>query len=168
MVWRSSEGWSGDVEKKPVATIIKAVVIATLVIVGLTALIWGLATGFSYWKGKGDAYQEKNSAQNWVAAQRAFHQESNDYTADLAKISGAAKALAAFEAKPHPDADTLSGYQWQQEDTNLTGTVTGLVASCHNLVSSYNTDAESYLTSQFRDADLPATLDDSACDSADK
>lgn len=103
---------------------------------------------------------------DWVAAQRAFHQESNDYTADLAKITAATKAAATFEAKPHPDADSITGFQWQQEDTNLQSNVQGLIASCHNLVAAYNTDAESYLTQQFRDADLPSTLDDTACDTA--
>jgi hypothetical protein len=33
-------------------------------------------------------------------------------------------------------------------------------------VAAYNTDAESYLTQQFRDADLPSTLDDTSCDTA--
>jgi hypothetical protein len=162
-LWRSADGWASDFQRKPGITVFKAVFWIVLLGVFVVVVLWTTGVVTAPWKGKGDAYIQKNSADNWVAAQRTFHQENNDYTADLVKIRDAKTALTQFEAgaKPHPNS--IAAFQWQQQDTNLRTTLTGLEQGCEQVAANYATDAQSYLTESFRDAGLPATLDAAAC-----
>lgn len=162
-LWRSADGWVSDFEDKPLITVFKVVFWLVVLGVLVTVLLWGTGVVTAPWKGQGDAYIQKNSADNWVAAQRTFHQENNDYTADLVKISDAKAARARFEAGPKPDPNTISGFQWQQQDSNLNTDLSGLRLACQQVAANYTTDAQSYLTESFRDAGLPATLDAAAC-----
>lgn len=41
--------------------------------------------------------------------------------------------------------------------------LTGLTQQCQNVVTQYNTDSQSYLTQDFKDANLPEKLDPAAC-----
>jgi hypothetical protein len=162
-MFRSADGWADDFQRKPVVTFFKVVAWIVLLILLVVGAVWGFRTGFSYWWGKGDAYQQKQSAQNWVAAQRGFHQEVSDYQADLSKITDAETALRHFETGAAPDPDTIAGFEWQQQDTNLRTTVTGLRQQCQQVVASYSTDSLSYLTMSFKDAGLPTELDGTRC-----
>ncbi len=162
-LWRSADGWAEDFEHKPLITGFKVVLWVVVLGILVTALLWGTGVVTAPWKGKGDAYIQKNSADNWVAAQRTFHQEDNDYTADLGKIRDAKAALATFETGAKPDPNSIAAFQWQQQDTNLRTDLTGLEQGCQQVAANYATDAQSYLTESFRDAGLPATLDAAAC-----
>jgi hypothetical protein len=158
-LWRSAE----DFEHKPLITGAKVLFWITLIVVVLLAALWGTGVLTAPWKGKGDAYVKQQSADNWVAAQRTFHQQNNDFTADLGKIKGARQELSQFEGGAKPDPNSISGFQWQQQDTNLRTTLTGLTQNCQQLAADYDTNAQSYLTKEFRDAGLPDTLDAAAC-----
>jgi hypothetical protein len=162
---RSVENWADRTERSPVKTVFQLVALGVILVVAVMAALWGLGVVTAPWKGAGDAYQQKNSAQNWVAAQRQFHQDQNDVQADQAKIAAAKTALNGFRgANPAPTGDAIAYQQWSQQEANYQTTLTGLQQQCQNTVASYDTDAQSYLTENWRDADLPPQLDPSACD----
>lgn len=117
-------------------------IIIVLVMLALTAGIWGLQVATSGVKGQGDAQIQKNSAKNWTEAQADFHKYYEGIMADDRKID-----QAAADAKARPND--------QVAQTNLTG----LKAHCQDLVATYNTKAQSYLSRDFRDAGLPDKID---------
>jgi hypothetical protein len=160
---RTVEDWAHRLESRPTKTVTQLGLLVIGVVAIFVIAIWGITTGFSYWWGQGDAYQQQNSAQNWIAAQRAFHKENQDVQADVQKIADAKRAITAYEDQ-HPEVGNGTPYDpTAQEDANLHSTLTGLQQNCQNTVAEYNTDAESYLTEDWRDADLPSQLDLSIC-----
>jgi hypothetical protein len=159
---RSIFDWQDEAESRPVVTGLKALFAVLALVILLFAGLWFLDLVTSPLKGQGDAKKDKNSAANWVAAQRAFHQERNDVTAFQVKIAGARQALKAFE-KDHPGNGTPYDPNAQQAE-NLRTALTGLQQQCVNTVTTYNTDAQSYLTEDWRDADLPDHLELTACE----
>lgn len=155
-----------DFERRPVTSTLTAIFSAVFVAFVLAATIMGLRTNFSYWWGRQQAEQTKNSAQNWTSAQAAFHQEANDVTGFTTKIAAAKQALTDFD-KTHPNLtaeDGLTGYTDAQARQGLTSNLAGLQQQCVNTVTEYNTQSQSYLTEDWKDADLPNKLDSSACD----
>jgi len=164
---RSMSDWEREAEDRPVLTAKKiwfwtiGIVVATGVIV--TVALWGFGVWTAPWKGQGDAYQQKHSASNWVSAQRGFHQKFNDVQGYKAKLVSARAELAAFD-QAHPNVGNGTPYDpLLNQRTNLETTVTGLEQQCQNTVQAYNTDAESYLTEDWRDAKLPSRLETSEC-----
>lgn len=103
---------------------------------------WGLTVLLSGPKGRGDAIIEKNSANNWVKAQKEFNDRYQDILATDLKIDAAKDAL-----KGHAN------------DTVLQTNYNGLVNYCLSAVGEYNSLARSYLAADFRDADLPSQID---------
>lgn len=160
---RSVDDWAEDFEDAPVRTSVKVVVIVLAVLLVLGAAVWGLGVAFSWWKGQGDGYQQKNSAQNWITAQRGFHQAYNDIKVYGTKIADAKQALTDYQ-KAHPGIG--NGTPWDpaaQQESNLQTTLTGLQQQCLNTVAQYNTDAKAYLTEDWRDAELPSQVDVGEC-----
>ncbi len=124
--------------------------IVIFVICGLlTISVWAFRVGTSETKGQGDAQIQKNSANNWVNAQREFNRLYQEIQADDRKINDAWTASIA-----NPD------------DAVLKTNYIGLKQHCNTLVGDYNTNARSFLTEDFRDADLPEQINmaDSATD----
>lgn len=161
---RSSEEWGEDFENKPVKTTFKVIGIIFGVIVVLSVAVWAIGVAFSWWGGEGDAYQQKNSAQNWITAQKQFHQDQNDVIADQAKIIQAKNNLAQWKAaNPAPSGDPIAYEQWSKQESQYQVALTGPQQSCLNSVSDYNTNAQSYLTQDWRDASLPESLPTSDC-----
>lgn len=126
---------------------------------GRLALKWGLiiagvvaACGVAVWvfsvttsdvKGQGDATKTKNSGTNRILSQKEFNDRYQDILATDKKIDPAKAAL---------DADPKNG--------KLQTEYNGLVNYCFSAVGEYNSLARSYTAEQFRDADLPAKIDD--------
>lgn len=159
---RSIFDWQDEAENRPIVTGLKALFGVLALLILLFAGLWFLDVVASPWKGQGDAKKDKNSAANWTAAQRAFHQERNDVTAFQAKIAAARRDVQAFEQN-HPGNGTPYDPNAQQAQ-NLHTVLTGLQQQCVNTVATYNTDAQSYLTEDWRDTDLPDHLDPAACE----
>ncbi|GAC1369340.1 MAG: hypothetical protein NVSMB39_1060 [Candidatus Saccharimonadales bacterium] len=134
-------------------------VIGIIVVVGLIGGgIWAFNVFFSPAKGAGDAYAQKNSAQNWTNAQAQFNQDYQAVLAFDSQIADAQANLAQFE-KAHPQLGNGTPYDpVAEQDANLRRTVTGLTQQCQNTVAAYNTRANSYLSKDFRDANLPAQI----------
>lgn len=157
---RDLENWADRLERRPTMTVLQLGLVAIGVIAILTAVIWGLATGGSYWWGRGGAIQQKNSTQNFVSAQAQFHRDLNAIAADKVKITAAQKVVdqftqahAGFQGNGTP-YDPLA-----QQLANDNEVLTGLAQGCQNEVADYNTAAESYLSADWRDANLPDHLD---------
>ena len=116
-----------------------------MIIAAIVALIgigiWVFTVATSDIKGRGDAVSQKNSAKNWIEAQREFNSTFQEIKSDDRKINDTKVAL---------DADPTS----QVLKTNYEG----LKQHCNTLVGNYNTDARSYLKEKFRDADLPSEI----------
>jgi hypothetical protein len=117
--------------------------IIALIVAALVAVaIWGITVAISGIRGQGDAVIENNSADNWIAAQAEFEQNYAAIKADDSKITNA--------------------YNQAQTDPNntvLQTTYAGLVSHCLTLVADYNADARSYLSEDWRAADLPEQIE---------
>lgn len=154
-----------DFDRHPISSLLAALVSAVLVVAALAMFIWGLTTNFSYWWGQQAGQQENNSSQNWIPAQRAFHQEINDVDNYKIQIAAATDSLEAFD-RTHPNIsaeDGLVGMQDAQEQRDLRSNLTGVTQQCLNTVGQYNTDAQSFLTENWRDAQLPDHLTKADC-----
>ncbi len=117
---------------------ITALIVAAIVAVA----IWGFGVATSGVRGQGDAFSENNSAENWVAAQARFEQNYAEIKATDAKIGNAHDALQADPG-----------------DRTLQQTLAGLQSYCLTVVGDYNADARSYLSEDWRSADLPQQIE---------
>jgi cytoskeletal protein RodZ len=118
------------------------IIVGVVVAGAIGVAIWGFNVGTSGVKGQGDAVIQKNSAENWVAAQAGFEADYQDILSSDLKIVNAYQALQAT-----PDDKTAQ--------TNYNG----LKSYCLSVVAKYNADARSYLSEDFRAADLPSEID---------
>lgn len=116
--------------------------ILVAVALAVAAAIWGVTVATSGVRGQGDAIVQKNSAANWVAAQARFEQDYQDILATDQKIVAAHTALQA-----------------DPTDRTLQTNYSGLTSYCLSKAAGYNADARSYLSQDFRAADLPAQID---------
>lgn len=118
--------------------------------VALTALgavlVFAFQTGTAEPRGRGEAYQQKESANNRIFAQQRFEDLSAEIEATKVKISAAAPVR-----RTSPEAEVR--YQ-------------GLVQHCASTVAQYNAAARSYTQQDFRAADLPPSYN-SAIECAD-
>ena len=116
------------------------VILAVVALVGVG--IWGFTVVTSGPKGQGDAVIEKNSAENWLKAQARFEQNYAEIKTTDVKINNAYML-------------------WQEdpEDKTLQQTYAGLTSYCLGVVADYNADARSYLSENFRAADLPDQIE---------
>lgn len=111
------------------------ILVAMLLVSGA---IWALNVALSGPKGQGDAIAQNNSAENWIDAQAGFEEDYAEIIATDVKINNAYDALQA-----DPD------------DQTLYDTYTGLMSYCLSVAADYNAAARSFLTEDWRDADLP-------------
>src|SRR6478735_2178626 len=100
--------------------------------------IWGVSVLVSGPVGVGNAIKEKNSSQNWTAAQAEFEDNYAEIIAADQKVT-----LAYTELQADPDDKALQ--------TNYAGTAN----YCLVVVADYNADARKFLKEEFRSADLP-------------
>lgn len=116
--------------------------VAAVVIVAMV-----LRVGTSEIRGQGDAIVQRNSAANWTSAQARFESLYAEVVAQDKTVTIAKERL---------DADPTDRTAQQNYD--------GARMICANTVSDYNAEARSYLSQDFRAADLPAQI--GALDSA--
>lgn len=109
-------------------------------------LLWGLGVIGAPVKGAGDAFKQKESADNRIVQQAEFEDLYNEYKDSLAKIPAAEKAL-----KRDPDSVI--------KNTELTG----LINYCIEVAGDYNAESEKYLAVDFKRVDLPYALERDAC-----
>ena len=124
--------------------IVLALVLLLLIGGAVSWVVFGINTATAPARGRGGAYQRQQSSTNRIFAQQQFQDLYTDYQATIAKIP-------AYQAQAK-GGDTVA-------QTNLTG----LLSHCADVVGQYNAASAKYLTAQFRDADLPPTLDSSTC-----
>lgn len=114
---------------------------AILLVVVLPIGVWAFTVATSEVKGQGDATIQKNSAENWTAAQGRFESLYQEAIAADQKVTLNKTALDLDPTNP-----TLQ--------TNYTGTQ----SVCLDIVARYNAEARTYLSADFKSADLPAEL----------
>lgn len=117
-------------------------VAVVLLIVVISAGLWGLGVFSSDVKGRGDAARTKNSGTNRIAAQERFESMYADVLASDQRLDILYQARQAA-----PESVVAS--------TNYTGAVT----YCISVRNSYNAEARKYTAEQFRASDLPEKLD---------
>lgn len=118
-----------------------------LVVIAAAAIgfgAWGIRVLTSGVRGQGDAVISKNSAANWTAAQARFRALHEEILATDRKLD-----LLAAQANANPG------------DRVAQTTYTGTVSYCLGVVGTYNAEAKSYLSQDFRDSDLPERINDS-------
>lgn len=152
-------------ERHPVAHGLSIFFGFILIVFATSAFIMGLKTNFSYWWGQQGATQEKNSARNFITAQRGFLQEKNDVDGFGQTIKLDLSRISDFDAA-HPNLaneDALSAMQDRQDRASLVSDLNGVQQQCINTVTQYNTDAQAFLTADWRSANLPEQLSLNAC-----
>lgn len=163
---RSMSDWDEEFDSRPVLVAKKIWfwTVGILLFTGLavTAVLWGLGVWTAPWKGKGDAYQQKNTSANWLSAQRGFHQQLNSYETFKTQIVDAKQNLADVRAQ-YPSSNGTPYDPGAEQVANARATLQGLTQQCQNVTTAYNTDSQSYLTQDFKDAGLPDKLDPAAC-----
>ncbi len=142
-----------EFEEKPTRTTAKWVVRGWVIVVIVIALglvtgavVWGLRVGTSDVKGRGDAEIMKNDARNRIRAQEGFEK----LFADL-KIADQQLNVTADLLRTKPGGDL-----------KLETELLGQKHFCLGLVSEYNAKARSFSQQDFRDAELPREIDQSA------
>lgn len=110
----------------------------------ITTALWGLGIVTAPWTGRGNAYKQQQGSTNRVFAQQQFHDLYQDYQATVAKIPRYRKAAVT--------GDTAANINY-----------TGLLSHCSDVVGQYNAASSKYLTKDFKDADLPYSLPQGAC-----
>lgn len=141
--------WGEKFDRRPFWTGTKlyvgivAVVLVVAAVVSIAA--FGFRTGTADIKGRGEAHQQRVSAQNRVFAQQHFQELFNAIEKDKANVG-----VAKDQLKSNP-GDPVA-------QTN----VAGARQVCNTDVADYNADARKYLLRDFKDAELPAhiALDD--------
>lgn len=122
------------------------IVVVIIVILVIGAGIWALNVATSGVRGQGDGVVQRNSAQNWVDAQARFEENYQEYESTIVRRD--------------------QFYQVHLDDPNDAIAKTnylGQVSHCTDVVADYNADARNFLRSDFRAADLPASLDPTTC-----
>lgn len=164
---KSAEDHEREFEERPLWKSWKWIIGAIVVVLLIGGGLFALRVATSGVVGRGQAHIDKNDAKNFEAAQSGFHREYNDYLAIVGRngtLAVAVKNKATWEKQhPEPVTDPIADNNWSEQDGGYQTTVDGLTQNCHNIVSSYNTDSESYLTQDFKDHGLPATLSDAGC-----
>lgn len=122
------------------------VVFIVLLVVIISAALWGLGVFTSDIKGRGDAKKQHNSASNRIFAQQHFEDLNAAIDRDKANIR-----VAALAAKSDPS---------QVNKTNLVGTQ----QICNADVADYNASARKFLERDFKAADLPSSIDLAVCE----
>lgn len=122
-----------------------------LLVIGLLIIIaviggvtWAFKVATSDVKGRGDVTRKTNSGDNQIFAQQQFQDMFNDIKATDRKL-----AAAAADAKG------------QLADSPAAVRYAGLRNYCADVVGQYNAAARKVTQERFRDADLPAQIDDS-------
>ena len=123
---------------KAVATVIGGILVVALVVVG----VWVIKVQTSGVRGEGNAIIKKNSAENWTAAQARFEGLYAEIEATDQKI-----VVAKQQMDLNPEDRTAQD--------NYFGTKT----VCLSMVADYNSEARSFLSQDFRAADLPDQID---------
>lgn len=128
-----------DREPNPIVWLIVTVIILALSGVG----VWVFRVLTSEIKGQGDAIIQRNSAENWTAAQARFEDMYAEVVATDRKVTAAWEAYQA-------DAENLTAKQTYYGTQNV----------CYSMVADYNAEARKFLSEDFRSADLPAQIDE--------
>jgi hypothetical protein len=118
------------------------VIFILLVGAAVSLVVFVLNTGTASVRGRANAYQQQQSANNRVFAQQHFETLYGDVKAADRKLAQAKADVAA-----HP------GDRYYQTNYD------GLVNLCDDDVAQYNQDAAKYLLKDFRTADLPSHID---------
>lgn len=144
----------------------KIVIWSVITVIGVIVLVVGLwAAGVftSGIHGKGEAIKQKNNAGNWTSAQAQFERDFADFQKFQTQATGAQTALDRFNQDHPVNPNAGPGDPTEEQRTNLTNDLAGIVQQCGNTAADYNTAARSYLSEQFRAADLPPSLDPADC-----
>jgi cation transport regulator ChaB len=131
-------------------------VVALLVCGVLSAVAWGVDVAISGVRGQGNAHIQKNQADNFIAAQTQFHQDFESIRTLDQRLTAAQKAVVAWDAVHPGYAGNGTPYDpLGDERRGLAQTATGLQQQCQIAVGKYDASTESYLSRDFRDANLP-------------
>lgn len=138
-------------------------VVAILFVIVLPLVLWLGGVFASGPIGKGEAYKQKNNAGNWTSAQAQFERDFADFQKFQTQATGAQTALDRFNRDHPANPDAAPGDPNEEQRSQLTNDLAGIVQQCGNTAADYNTAARSYLSEQFRAADLPPSLDPADC-----
>jgi hypothetical protein len=117
-----------------------------LVVIGIIIGIFALTVGLSGIVGKGNAHIQKENSTNRIDQNSQFYDLKSDYDATVNKIEVFKQAAAANPTDRQTQID-----------------LTGVESHCLTVVGDYAAQSGKYISKDFKDADLPESLDASAC-----
>lgn len=128
--------------------------LVVILVVGgvISAAVWGISVATSDVRGRGEAIQQRNDADNRIFAQEYFEETFADVRVADQQLNTNQQALDAWtEANPNGcTGPTLC------EGDRLRTVVTGSANFCRDVQGNYESEARSYTSEQFRSSDLPA------------
>lgn len=116
------------------------VILAVLFVGLISAGFWAFRVATAPVKGQGEAYVQKESAENRIASQARFEDLYADIKATDAKLASAKQAAKS--------GDVIKQTEY-----------TGLVNYCLDVVADYNAESRKYLAADFKAIDLPYQID---------
>lgn len=122
------------------------VIVIAVFIGALGAVGWAIGVAVSGPRGQGDAIAQRNSAENWVDAQRRFEENYQEYESTLVRIE---QFFSVYQADVN---DAVARTNWL-----------GQISHCTDVIADYNADARNFLREDFRAADLPDQLNPDTC-----
>lgn len=127
-------------------------------------LAWGASVLLSGPKGAGDVTKQNNSANNRISAQAFFEDTYEAVKKFDLQIGDSDDAYQEFlKTTPQPDADdSVQVMLYTQKVNGHQTTIEGLQQQCRNAVASYNAEARKTIREQWRSAELPYQIDDTA------
>lgn len=131
----------GDEARRSITWVIVGVIVVVLVGVG----IWGAVVGFSGTYGAGNVHRANQDATNRINSQAHFEDLYGDIKSYETQLVQAGQ-------------DKADG-----TDPNAATNYTGLYNTCVSAVNQYNQDSKKTTFKDWKDADLPETIDVSVC-----
>lgn len=169
---KSVDQWGDDLERRPVLTLFKALVIGTIAVLAITALVGVATTGSVFFKA--GAAKVTNKARETIivfnpdrtlSTYEGFYKSCNDYNSFVIaaneKQAAAEQAQKDYTSDSDPFGNAQKDVQQQFADARGTRQVAQQEAAAYNAASSANTRAP------FKAAELPYTLDATAKDLAE-
>lgn len=151
--------WDNEIERWTPRRVKVWIAVLVLVCMFGGIAVWAFTVATSNTKGAGDAVIQKNTALNRTQAQALFNTNFQSIKSLDQKLTDAQKTLDDFN-KTHPSVGNGTPFDPQAEQqANYQRTVTGLQQQCHNAVADYNAATRTYTLEDFRDTDLPKSID---------
>lgn len=155
--------WDKRFEDNPGRTSLQVYVVILIVLLisvwAISAATFGMRVATAGLVGRGEAHIQKESANNRIAQNSAFYAQYESIQKYDKQIKDAQKDLDDWVRENGNKLETSPLNTLSQRRAFLEETVKAFRNSCQTTATNYNTDAQAYISKDFRDANLPERID---------